>query len=73
MTAMPFVVKAIGPQGSIHWLTAPRLQGERTFCPRELAEEFETHMDAWEAVDKMEKSEHCSGIVFSVERTDVGA
>jgi hypothetical protein len=72
MSGLPesrFVIKAVGPQGSARWLTTPRLNGVRTFGSSELAEVFDSQLDAWAAVDLIEKSDECAGIVFSVERT----
>ena len=64
---MSYVVRALFPEAQPRWLTAPKLEGCRTFGTRDLADVFETLEDADDAIDAMIECQNCARMGFSVE------
>jgi hypothetical protein len=64
------VVKATGPTGHVHWLSAANKDGFRTLATLEWAAIFKTYLDAHVAMIKLPPAFEQSGLLFSVEAAD---
>ena len=67
---MPYVVKAMCPDGIVDWICQTKFAGLKAFGKRESAEIFPTKQDAHAAINSLPSVLGSIGVSFSVEEAD---
>jgi hypothetical protein len=65
-----FVVKATSPDGGLTWISPPALGCFPILGSREVADVFETRLEAYAAICLLPEILGTSGVQFSVEQAD---
>ncbi len=67
---MPYVVVAVGPIGNTMWLTAPNVDGRRTFAVRWLADVFDSREVAEALIEQIQRDVDTTGVELSIQYAD---